>query len=149
MSGFTSDHEIDDLVRRFIDRTLPRTEWTHTAHFAVAIWLLKRRGTEAVREMPSLIRAYNEATGVPNTATSGFHQTITLASLRATFSWLVDRPEAAEYLVLDEMLGTAVGRSDWPLKYWSKEVLFSPTARSTWVEPDLAPLPYIALRSPG
>jgi hypothetical protein len=149
MAGFTSDREIDNLVRRFIDRTLPRNEWTHAAHFGVAIWLLKRKGMEAAREMPPLIRAYNEATGVANTPTSGFHETITLASLRATFSWLLDRPGVAHYLVLDEMLGPAVGRSDWLLKYWSKAVLFSPNARATWVEPDLAPLPYSALRSPG
>jgi hypothetical protein len=145
MSLLNSDVEIDHVARRFIDRSLPRSEWTHAAHFAVALWLLKRRGSSAAREMPALIRAYNEVTGVPNTATSGYHETITLASLRATHSWLVDRPGIAEFLVLKEMLATTLGRADWLFKYWSKAVLFSPTARSEWVEPDLEPLPYGAL----
>ena len=84
MSLLNSGVEIDHVVRRFFDRSLPRSEWTHAAHFAVALWLLKRRGSHAAREMPPLIRAYNEVTGVPNTVTSGYHETITLASLRAT-----------------------------------------------------------------
>jgi hypothetical protein len=145
MSLLHSDDEIDYVARRFIDRSLPRSDWTHAAHFAVALWLLRRRGVDAMREMSLLIRAYNEATGLANTVTSGYHETITIASLRATHSWLHDRPGVAEYLILNEMLGTPVGRSDWLFKYWSKAVLFSPTARSRWVEPDLKPLPYCAI----
>jgi hypothetical protein len=145
MSLLHSDDEIDYVARRFIDRSLPHSDWTHSAHFAVALWLLKRRGADAMREMPLLIRAYNEATGLANTVTSGYHETITIASLRATHSWLRDRPGVAEYLILNEMLATPVGRSDWLFKYWSKAVLFSPTARSGWVEPDLEPLPYCAI----
>jgi hypothetical protein len=140
-----SDDEIDSVARRFMDRSLPQSDWTHSAHFAVALWLLKRRGVDAMREMPPLIRAYNEATGLANTVSSGYHETITIASLRASNSWLHDRPGVAEYLILREMLGTPLGRSDWPFKYWSKAVLFSPTARSVWVEPDLEPLPYCAI----
>ncbi|MHB1871273.1 MAG: hypothetical protein ACYCT1_10525 [Steroidobacteraceae bacterium] len=55
-----------------------------TTHFAAALWLLRERGLPACQaEMPALTRAYNEATGVPNTGTGGFHATITSASLRA------------------------------------------------------------------
>ena len=147
MAGFRSEDEIGNLVRRFSERTLPKSEWTHAAHWAVAIWLLGRHGPEAAREMPPLIRAYNESTGVANTPTSGYHETITLASLRAALSWLNDRPGVPQYLVLNEMLGTTLGRSDWLLRHWSKEALFAPTARFAWVEPDLAPLPYSALRA--
>ena len=35
------------------------------------------------------IRAYNEATGVANTYTEGYHETITQASLRAARSFLL------------------------------------------------------------
>jgi hypothetical protein len=145
MALLDSDDDIDHVARRFIDRSLSRSDWTHAAHFAVALWLLKRRGAEAVRDMPSLIRAYNEATGLANTVTGGYHETITIASLRATHSWLHDRPGVAEYLILNEMLRTPLGRPDWLFRYWSKAVLFSPTARSGWVEPDLEPIPYGAI----
>src|SRR3984885_13731619 len=142
MSTFLTDTEIDCLARGLIDRSLPKSEWTHAAHFAAALWLLKRGGLRAMREMPPLITAYNEATGVANTDSSGYHETITLASLRAAHSWLLDRPDTPLYEVLGEMLATPIGRSDWLFKYWSRPILFSVTARKSWVEPDLAPLPF-------
>ena len=71
---FTSDDEVLEIGRGLIDRTLPKSAWTHAAHFASAIWLLTNYGDSfAVRALPGFIRAYNEATGVANTDTSGYH----------------------------------------------------------------------------
>lgn len=142
MSYFHSDAEIERIARGLIDRSLPKSSWTHADHFAAALWLLKSRGAHAISAMPPLIRDYNEATGVPNTDTSGYHETITLASLRAGRAWLLDRPGAALHVVLEEMLATPFGRSDWLFTYWSRPVLFSVAARRAWVEPDLSPLPF-------
>ena len=142
MSQFHSDSEIEHIARGLLERSLPKSQWTHAAHFAAALWLLRSRGLRAMSDMPPLIRAYNEATGVPNTDTSGYHETITLASLRAAHAWLADRPGAALHAVLNELLATPVGGSDWLLTYWSKPVLFSVHARRVWVEPDLRPLPF-------
>jgi hypothetical protein len=142
MSTFLTDAEIDYLARGLIHRSLPKSEWTHAAHFAAALWLLKRGGLPAMGEMAPLIIAYNEATGVANTETSGYHETITLASLRAAHAWLLKRPDAPLHVVLGELLATSLGRSDWLLTYWSKPLLFSVAARKAWVEPDLAPLPF-------
>ena len=89
-----------------------------------------------------MIRAYNEATGVPNTDTSGYHETITLGSLRAARAWLVSRPSVALYEALRELLASEYGRPEWLLAYWSKSVLFSVAARKAWVEPDLQQLPF-------
>ena len=78
-----TDSDIARIGRGVETCTLPKPEWTHAAHFAAAVWLLTRPGLDAERAMPPLIRAYNEATGVQNTDTAGYHETITLASLRA------------------------------------------------------------------
>jgi hypothetical protein len=43
---------------------------------------------------------------------------------------------------LNTLASTRYGRSDWPLAYWSKPILFSVAARRGWVEPDLRPLPF-------
>ncbi|HEX7884720.1 MAG TPA: hypothetical protein VF474_01970, partial [Phenylobacterium sp.] len=86
-----SDDDIARIGRGVADRTLPKPEWTHAAHFAAAFWLLTRPQGDAEAEMPGLIRAYNAATGVENTDTSGYHETITLASLRAARAWLAAR----------------------------------------------------------
>jgi hypothetical protein len=130
----------DDIARiaaGVIDRTLPKPEWTHAAHFACALWMLAHR--DAPAEMPALIRAYNAATGVPNTDTDGYHETITQASLRAARAHLDGRALSE---VLQTLLAGPCGRSDWLLAYWSKDVLFTPKARREWVAPNLQPLPF-------
>ena len=142
MSRFSSEAEVDRIGRGLLDRSLPKPEWTHAAHFAAAFWLLRRPDMNAIRDMPGLIRAYNEATGTPNTDTGGYHETITLASLRAACAWLARRPRAPLHEALNELLASSYGRSDWLLAYWSKPVLFSVDARRAWLEPDLQPLPF-------
>jgi hypothetical protein len=142
MPHFSSDAEIDRIGRGLLDRSLPKPEWTHAAHFAAAFWLLHRPDMNPIRDMPGLIRAYNEATGTPNTDTGGYHETITLASLRAACAWLARRPRARLFEALNELLASPYGRSDWLLAYWSKPVLFSVEARRAWIEPDLQPFPF-------
>jgi hypothetical protein len=142
MSPFSSDAEIVRIGHGLLDRSLQKSEWIHAAHFAAALWLLRSPSADALREMPGLIRAYNEATGVANTDHGGYHETITLGSLRAARAWLADRPNRPLHEVLAELLASEYGNRDWLLKYWSKAVLFSVAARRAWVEPNLRALPF-------
>ncbi|MEH6487095.1 hypothetical protein [Hyphomonas oceanitis] len=141
--AFTSDTEIERTTRRMIDRTLPKEAWTHEAHFAGALWLVRADFEAARRDMPSMIRAYNESVGGVNSDTEGYHETITQASLRAAWHML-DRaaPDTPLHLVLRELMASELGQSGWLMAYWSKPVLFSVEARRSWVEPDLQPLPF-------
>ena len=137
---FADDAEIEELIRGFVELTLPKERWTHAAHFAGALWMMRHRGAEAAsRDMPGLIRAYNESVGGVNSDTAGYHETITQASLRAAAPMLGDGPL---HLALDRLMASSLGRSDWQFAYWSKDVLMSVEARRTWVEPDLRPLPF-------
>ena len=142
MIHYSCDAEIERIGLGVLERTLPKPEWTHAAHFAAAFWVLRRPGMNAERDMPKLIRAYNLATGVANTDTSGYHETITLASVRAARGFLEERPEKPLHEALNELLASRFGRSDWLLEYWSKPVLFSVMARRAWIDPDLKPLPF-------
>jgi hypothetical protein len=140
MHAFNSEAEIERIGRGVEDVTLPKAEWTHAAHWAAALYLL-RRG-EAAR-MPALIRAYNEATGVANTDTNGYHETITLASLRAARAAMRESgADAPLHVVHTAIMRGELGRSDWLLALWSRPVLFSVEARRAWVAPDLRPFPY-------
>ena len=138
----TCEADIEHIARGLIDRTLPKSDWTHAAHFAAALWLLRDRGEATFRDMPPLIRAYNESTGVANTDTSGYHETITVASLRLARAWLAERSGMALHAALAELLASPFGRSDWLLAHWSRERLFSGTARREWLDPDLRPLAF-------
>lgn len=137
-----SDADIERIARGVIDRTLPKPEWTHAAHFAAALWMLESLDMDAARDMPGLIRAYNTATGVANTDTEGYHETITQASLRAARAHRDERPGATLSECLASLLAGSCGRSDWLLAYWTRAVLFTPEARRAWVEPDVQALPF-------
>ncbi len=140
---FTSDTDIDHIGRGLIERTLPKSEWTHAAHFAAAIWLLDHPDIDPFKDMPGFIRAYNEATGVENTDTDGYHETITLASLRAAKHILDNAPAGRSlFEIVNDLLASPYGSPGWILDYWSKEVLFSINARKTWIDPDQVPLPF-------
>jgi hypothetical protein len=140
---FSSDAEIERLGLRLLDRSLPKAEWTHAGHFAAALWLLRARpDIDAAREMPDIIRAYNTATGVANTDTGGYHETITQASLHMARRFMADRPGGEPLHELHAaLMASPLGAKDWLLAYWSRSRLFSVEARRGWVEPDLLPLP--------
>ena len=139
---FLTDTEIDHVALGLIDRSLPKSEWTHVAHFAAALWLLKRGGVRAMSEMPPLIRAYNEATGVANSDTSGYHETITQASIRAARAFLTEAQPQPLFATCNALMHSRLGQPDWLLEYWSRPRLFSVEARRAWLEPDIQSLPF-------
>lgn len=140
---FTSDEEIAILVHGFLACALPKTAWTHAAHWAVAIWLLSNRSpADVAKQMPDMIRAYNESVGTENSDHSGYHDTITQASIRAAQKFLALRPGEPLFLVSNALMRSPLGNPNWLLTYWSRELLFSVQARHEWLEPDLQRLPF-------
>lgn len=137
-----SDEDIGHIAAGLIDVSLPRAEWTHTAHLAAALWLLRYRGQDAFVVIPGLIRRYNESCGTPNTDSSGYHETITQASMRMVAWFIAQRDEDALSVILQDILASRFGRPDWLLDYWSRETLFSPEARRAWCAPDIRALPF-------
>jgi len=138
---FPDDAAIERVVLGFADRTLPKAQWTHAAHFATTLWLLRRRPDLDLRTaLPPMIRAYNASVGGVNSDTEGYHETITQVSIAAAREFLgrftADRPL---HSVLRDLLDSSLGRSGWILDYWSRGRLFSIEARRGWVEPDLKP----------
>lgn len=138
------DDDIVSLAHRLLDCALPKREWTHEAHFAAALWAVSRRPDLAdPMEFRSVIMRYNAASGTENSDTSGYHHTITVASLRAASDW-VARWAGGEGLaaMLAGLMASPLGRSDWLLTHWHKGTLFSVAARRGWVEPDIRALPF-------
>lgn len=134
---------IDDLVRRFTARTLPKAEWTHEVHLRVGLWHIARYGPdEALARLRDGIRRLNDAHGTPNTAAGGYHETITRAYVTLLAGFLARCPDE---LSLDDKaarLGASgLTARDVLLRHYSPERLFTPEARAGWVEPDRAPLP--------
>jgi hypothetical protein len=140
---FRSDAEIVHIGEGLLARDLPREEWTHEAHLAATIYLLKRRpDIDVDAQLPGIIRAYNESVGGVNSDSEGYHETITRAFLHGVRLFLAeaDIHEPLHELV-NELLLSPMGRRDWPLRFYSPERLFSVEARRRFVPPDMAALP--------
>jgi hypothetical protein len=141
---YPSDAAIERVASGLLDRSLPKVEWTHAAHFAATLWLLRHRQDLVLsRDLPAIIRAYNEAVGGENTDTAGYHETITQASLRAARAFLDGRgADEPLHVTVDAVMASPLGKPAWLAEYWSKDVMFSVAARRGWVEPDIQPLPF-------
>ncbi|MEA3080800.1 MAG: hypothetical protein QOD54_468 [Sphingomonadales bacterium] len=140
---FASDAEIEHLGERFLARALPKAEWTHEAHLATTTWLLLRLpDIDVDRELPELIRRYNESVGGVNSDSEGYHETITRVFLSGVRLFLAEagRTEPLHELV-NALLLSPTGRRDWPLRFYSRERLLSVEARRAFISPDLATLP--------
>ena len=140
---FHDDSEIVRIGEGLLARTLPRADWTHEAHLAATTYLLTRRpDIDIDKELPGIIRAYNESVGGVNSDSEGYHETITRLFLHGVRLFLAeaDRHEPLHELV-NELLLSPMGRREWPLRFYSPERLFSVEARRKFVPPDIAALP--------
>jgi hypothetical protein len=140
---FTSDAEIEHLGEGLLARTLRREEWTHEAHLAATTYLLLRRpDVDLDTQLPGIIRRFNESVGGVNSDSEGYHETITRVSLHGVRLFLGEAdPGEPLHELVNELLLSPMGRRDWPLRFYSRERLFSVEARRTSVSPDLAALP--------
>ena len=135
---FADDAAIRRIGEGMIARTLPRPDWTHEAHLAACAWIiLERPDIVPERDLPDLIRRYNESVGGVNSDSEGYHETITQCFIRGVRRFLA-RTDPALPLAdkVNTLLKAEEGRRDWPLLLYSPERLFSKEARLGWVEPD-------------
>lgn len=125
------------IGKGLLDLSLPRAEWTHEAHLAACLWLLvERPDVMPERDLPGIIRRYNEAKGGVNDDTQGYHETLTQLYIRAVRDFLANRPPAELAATVNALLAGPLGDRAWPLTLYSRERLFSVAARRGWIESD-------------
>jgi hypothetical protein len=135
---FANDAAVRRIGEGLLARNLPRSEWTHEAHLAACLWLLTERpDIVPERDLPEIISSYNESVGTANTDSSGYHGTLTQLYIRGVGLFL-DRCAVSGLVErVNALLASPIGSRDWPLRFYSREVLFSVAARRDWVEPDV------------
>lgn len=138
---FDSAATIRHVGEGLLARTLPKPEWTHEAHLAACAWLvLERPDVTPETDLPGIIRSYNVAAGGENTDSAGYHETLTQLYIKGVRRFLATC-EAEDLLAkVNALLASDMAPRDWPLRFYSHELLFSVPARRGWVEPDLAPI---------
>ena len=133
--------ELEELVARFLDRSLTHAEWTHQAHLAVGMWHVHRLGAEvALTRLRDRIRLLNDVHGTPNSETRGYHETITRAYVTVLAGFLDSSNGASLPETVTLFLGSPAAAKDYLLRFYSRERLMSVEARAAWVDPDLRDL---------
>lgn len=139
---FERDQDIRALGEGLLACALPREAWTHEAHLAACLWLLTERpDIDVDAEIAGLIRRFNESVGGVNDDRNGYHDSITRAYVAGVRLFLSEAAETGLAARVNALLRSPMGGRDWPLRFYSRELLFSVAARRGYVEPDLAPLP--------
>jgi len=125
----------DAFVKSWEGGELPKAAWTHEAHVAMGACYVVRYGSSAVDELRRGIKRHNAAVGTLDTATSGYHETLTcfwtgvVSRLVKACSdpWLAARRAVEK-----------VGRErDLHRLYYSADVVRDAKARASYVPPDL------------
>jgi hypothetical protein len=128
--------EIDDFLAAFESGTLPKERWTHAAHLLAGACYVHRLGqSSAINHMRRCVRRYNEAVGGKNTATSGYHETITVFWIKVLDALLLH----AQPITRAEFAALAVARfksqRDLFCRFYDFDLIASREARAEWIPP--------------
>lgn len=137
---FRDDDAVRHIGEGLIACTLRREEWTHEAHLAACLYIVAERpDIVPERDIGNIIRRFNVSVGGLNSDSEGYHETITQCFIGGVRAFLA-RTETGLPLIdkVNALLRSAEGRRDWPLRFYSRELLFSKEARLRLVDPDVA-----------
>jgi hypothetical protein len=122
----------DEFLQEVRTGRLPLESFHHADHLRLAWVYLHRLAWEAaMREISASIRGFGRHYGKPE----AYHETVTIAWVRLLSTHTETIFE--EFLAVNE---TKL-KSNLLHRYWSPELLDSPQARTSWIEPDRSSLP--------
>ncbi|MEZ2347329.1 hypothetical protein [Terriglobus sp. RCC_193] len=132
-----TQNDLDSLVQAFEQGSLPKSAWTHAAHIVVGANYVSLHGEQvALERMRQRVRAYNESVGTVNSATSGYHETLTRFWI-AVLARLRDEERTTVHLAFVQRAVILYGdRRDLHRQFYKFDVVKHTEARQAWVEPD-------------
>ena len=132
---------LDTFVADWHAHRLTRNEWTHGAHVAVCAYYAFDRDEDATMAiMRPGIRTFNESIGGQNTATSGYHESITRLWIIAVTAFLRRTAPPTRF----EAASAATARFEDPgallRACYDHDVVNDTRARAEWVAPVRMPV---------
>lgn len=136
MKRYETEKEITDVVRLFETAAISRTDWKHAEHLTVALHYLSNHDFEAAYKKMrdgifNLLRAFE----VDLSKEMPYHETLTIFWLKAVDDFRKISNGYSKVELYNKM--TEELDKDFPLKFYTRELLFSDEARAKFVEPDL------------
>jgi hypothetical protein len=136
---YENESEILELVRSFEGATIPHDDWKHAEHLVVALYYLTRHDLDTACGMmrSGILNLLEHGFKVDLKKEMPYHETITLFWMRK----VADFHASTNGATLLEKANEVAYKwdKDYPLKFYSREFLFSDIARAKFVEPDLDP----------
>src|SRR5580704_3210241 len=126
-----SRESLEEFVAVWERGALPRRQWTHAGHVAVGAYYAVCYPTSAFERTKTGILRYNQAVGIENGDTTGYHETLTRfwANLLGKFvSGFTDPWSAAS-----EAVGEFGEERDLHHLYYSFDVVRTNEARRKWI----------------
>lgn len=133
---YKNESEIAEVVRSFEDGTISRDAWKHAEHLTVALYYLTHHDLETATEKMrngifNLLRSF----GVDLTKEMPYHETLTVFWMRTVAEFNTSNNGTSLLDKTNEVV--AKYDKDYPLKFYSREYLFSDTAKTEFVDSDL------------
>jgi hypothetical protein len=133
---------LDAFVADWHGHRLPREAWTHGAHVGVCAYYAFDHEEEATLAiMRQGIRTFNESIGGKNTATSGYHESVTRLWVMAITAHLRANPARNRWEAARSAVARFASPGELLRQCYSFDVIEDRRARAEWVPPD-RPLPW-------
>lgn len=135
---FLRDEEsLDQFIGQWHAGSLPKELWTHGAHVAARAYHAYGRGlAEAFATMKAGIAQFNEAIGGVNSATSGYHETLTQLWVAVVKFYLDGQRYGTRYEAVCGAMEQFGEDRDLHRLFYSFDVVRNLQARAGWVPPD-------------
>jgi hypothetical protein len=134
---YQTEDEILRIVRAFETGTISRSEWRHAEHLTVAFYYAFHHDFETAHvKMRGGIFNLLNAFGVDLSKEMPYHETLSVFWMRTIFDFLESQKEKSLVETANKVLEVC-GDKDLPLKYYSRDFLFSDEARKNFVEGNL------------
>ncbi len=136
MKIYENENEIKSLVESFENGTISEADWRHAEHLTVALFYLSNHDFEtALSKMRGGIFNLLRAFKVDLSKEMPYHETLTVFWMRAVDDFRKSNAERATVEISNEL--SANFDKDYPLRFYSRELLFSEKARAEFIAPDL------------
>ena len=135
-----------ELLAAFEQGVIPLERWDQRTHVSVAyLYLSAHEYGDALEKMRTGIQAFNARNQIPESPTSGYNETTTVALFKLIDATMRAYGEVFPTSSADEFCETHPQlMSKHILRlFYSPQQRMRPNAKSEFVEPDLAPLPTI------
>lgn len=126
----------ETLLEQFESATLPKSQWTHDAHVRVGLAMLSRYPfDEAVCRLRAGIISLNKAHQTANTASSGYHETLTHFWATAIHLFLTRTKDKSIDSLESTFLKSGLAANTLPFQFYEKEAVLNSDHRSRFIPP--------------